>query len=378
MGWSWELGEILGIRVKVHWTFTILLAFIVLSSLTDGASLIVALASAGFVVLLFGCILLHELGHAMAARMYGIPTKDITMLPIGGVARLARMPDKPLQELVVALAGPAVNVLIAGAIFLLFWFYNATHQLLAFDGLDTRAVWQSLFYANIFLLLFNLLPAFPMDGGRVLRSLLALPLNYVTATRIAVRVGQAMAILFALFGLFASPTQPMLIVVGVFIFMGAAGEGNLVETRSKLGGLRVRDAMTTQVRALAPDDPLQVAGSVLLAGYQDDFPVARAGELIGLLRRQDLRAALSNPEPPMFVADVMQREFPVVDQNVSLQTVYQSMIESGVHSLPVIDETRVVGMISIQGIDKCLDFRHSGGNSDSDEVVNAEVVSDKG
>jgi Zn-dependent protease len=230
MRWSLKLGKIAGIRIYLHWTFLILPLWVFFNDLGKGLGLPGAVQSVLFVIALFGCIVLHELGHALAARRYGIPTRDITLLPIGGVARMERMPREPRQELWVAIAGPLVNVGIAAVLLL---------ALVALQFVPARFVASQaaflvpLLWANLFLLVFNLLPAFPMDGGRVLRALLAQRLDYIRATRIAARVGQVMSILFVIAG-FTVLKNPMLMLIGVFIFFGARNEAHIVEVGRNL------------------------------------------------------------------------------------------------------------------------------------------------
>jgi Zn-dependent protease len=230
MRWSIKLGRVAGIQLNLHLTFLVLLALVFFTDLGRGFGLPNAFQAVFFVIALFGCIVLHELGHALAARRYGIPTRDITLLPIGGVARLERMPREPKQELWVAIAGPLVNVGIATLLFLV---------LLVIPYIPGGSFLRShlaflllLFQMNIFLIAFNLLPAFPMDGGRVLRALLAHRLEYVRATRIAARIGQVMAVLFIIVG--ALNRQPMLALIGVFIFIGARNEAHIVEVGRNL------------------------------------------------------------------------------------------------------------------------------------------------
>jgi Zn-dependent protease len=239
MRWSLKLGKIAGIEIFLHWTFFLLLGFVFFSDLGHGTP--AAALGVLFVLALFGCIVLHELGHALAARKYGIPTRDITLLPIGGVARLERMPRDPKQELWVAVAGPLVNVAIAAFLFVAIMIVRFTN-LDAFAPYAQRSFLWPLLLMNLFLIAFNMLPAFPMDGGRVLRALLAYKLEYVRATRIAARVGQGMALLFIAAGAFGymtgfkafSAPQPMLVLIGAFIFIGARNEAHIAEVGRNL------------------------------------------------------------------------------------------------------------------------------------------------
>ena len=217
---KWRLGDLAGIGVYVHWSFWILPAWILLSMLSSGGGLPAALSAVIFVFAVFGCIVLHELGHALAARQFGIGTRDITLYPIGGVARLERLPRSPTRELAIALAGPAVNVAIAGAIFLGAMFVGVGYHssLLRLPG---GSFLVNLLWVNVALVVFNLLPAFPMDGGRVLRAFLAMHLPYGRATVIAARVGQTVAVLLGLMGLFTGGT---LTLVAIFVFLAAQAE----------------------------------------------------------------------------------------------------------------------------------------------------------
>lgn len=219
MRWSYRIARVAGIEVRIHVTFLILLAWFGWMFWQEGG-MAGAVQGVGFILLLFLCVLLHEFGHAFAARVYGIRTPDITLLPIGGVARLERMPDKPVQELVVALAGPAVNVVI---ILVLIFVLAANIRMANFAELDRvgGSLAAKLLTVNVMLVLFNAIPAFPMDGGRVLRSLLAMKLNYVLATTIAARIGQVLAVGFAVVGIFGAP---MLLFIALFVFAGAEQE----------------------------------------------------------------------------------------------------------------------------------------------------------
>ena len=272
MKWSLKLGRFAGIDVFVHWTFAILLVWIFAGHLSAGHDVIAALKGIGFVVALFACVVLHEFGHALTARHYGIQTRDITLLPIGGIARLERMPEDPVQELWVALAGPAVNVIIAA---MLLGIMAAIHGLQSGFKVELMRgdFVARLMWVNVTLVAFNVLPAFPMDGGRVLRALLARRIGRRRATHIAATVGQGMAILFGIVGMLYNP---LLLFIALFVFLGAQGEAQLVELSSVIRGLRVRDAMQTRFRTLSADDPLHVAVEKLLAGAQQDFPISIA------------------------------------------------------------------------------------------------------
>lgn len=239
MKWSWKIGTFAGIAVYAHATFVLLLGWIALTHWMQYQSFLATLQGVGFILALFGCVVLHEYGHALAARKFGIATKDITLLPIGGLARLERIPDKPDQELWVALAGPAVNVVIA-ALLAAYLSLTGHFQPVQQIGLTHGVFLERVMFANLFLVGFNMIPAFPMDGGRVLRALLAKRMEYARATRIAASVGQGLAFVFGFLGLF---TNPFLVFIAFFVWIGAAQEAAIAETKSVLGSVSARDAM---------------------------------------------------------------------------------------------------------------------------------------
>ena len=296
MPWSWKLARVAGIDVRVHATFFILLGWIAILHWTEGRSLAAVAAGVGFILALFACVVLHEFGHALTARRFGIRTRDITLLPIGGLARLERMPDEPLQELWVALAGPAVNVVLAA---LIFGWLQASGD---WEPMTRLAVARGSFLervmmVNVVLVAFNLLPAFPMDGGRALRALLAMRIDYARATRLAATIGQGMAVLFAFVGLLGNP---VLLFIALFVWIGASQEASGVEMKAALSGIPVRDAMLTDYRTLTGASTLQDARALLLTGSQQDFPIVDDGRVEGMLTRADLVAALERhaPRPP--------------------------------------------------------------------------------
>ena len=310
MSGSWRIGRIAGIHVYVHFTFLLLLGWVAISHYLAHGDLAEAMSGLAFILALFGIVVLHELGHALAARRYGIRTRDITLLPIGGVARLERMPEDPWQELVVAVAGPAVNVVLAAGIYL----GSALGRGVGSIGDSARVgggLLDQLFWVNVSLVAFNALPAFPMDGGRVLRALLAMRLDYVRATQVAASIGQGMAVLFAFLGLFFNP---FLIFIGLFVWLGAAQEASMVQMRSALAGIPVRRAMITEFQILRPDDTLDQAVEHIRSGLRQDFPVVEDGRLVGVLTRSDLTAALGRHGPGARVREIMRRDFVTVDR----------------------------------------------------------------
>jgi Zn-dependent protease/predicted transcriptional regulator len=350
MSWSWRIGRIAGIDVYVHFTFLLLLGWVGLSHYLAHGDVAEAMLGLGFILALFGIVVLHELGHALAARRYGIRTRDITLLPIGGVARLERMPEDPRQELVVALAGPAVNVVMAVGLYVGLRLGRSLFSPEEVARVGGNFLGQ-LFWINVSLAVFNLLPAFPMDGGRVLRALLAMRLDYVRATQVAAWVGQGMALLFGFLGLFFNP---FLIFIALFVWLGAAQEASLAQMRSALDGIPVMRAMITDFRTLSPDDPLARAVEYVLAGFQQDFPVVVGDELVGVLTRKDLTAALGRYGPTARVGDVMQREFVTADPRDMLQTALVRLQECDCHTLPVVQDGRLVGLLTADNLAEAL------------------------
>jgi Zn-dependent protease/CBS domain-containing protein len=350
MKWSLKLGKLLGIDVYFHFTFLLLLVFLGFVYWRSTQNVEAALRGVAFIVALFGCVVLHELGHALMARRYGIRTRDITLLPIGGIARLERMPEKPMQEFWVALAGPAVNVIIVAVLLV---------GLAAADGFTPvkeisvtgGSFWQRLMVLNLVLVAFNLLPAFPMDGGRVLRALLAMRLGRRRATAIAANVGQGMAILFGIVGFFYNP---FLIFIGIFVYLGAQAEASMVEMQSALAGLRVRDAMMTRFRTLAAQDTLAKAVEELLAGSQQDFPVLENAQPIGILRRNDLVKALAEGRRDAAVTESMSHDCETVDEATSLKSAVESMRERQCATVPVVAGRRVVGLLTLEHISEII------------------------
>jgi Zn-dependent protease len=334
----------------MHATFLLLIVFILLMNWRQGKSLTTALGGVLFILLIFACIVLHELGHALAARRYGIRTRDITLLPIGGLARLERMPDVPIQELWVALAGPAVNAVLVGALFVAEVLVGVSPKLepLHWAG---GGVANKLIAVNFWLLAFNLIPAFPMDGGRVLRALLATRLEYTRATVLAARIGQGIAWLFGLVGLF---TDPFLLFIALFVWMGAEQEAAMVQVHSSLGGIPVQRAMLTDFRTLQPDDTLATAIEHIMAGWQQDFPVVFGDHVLGVLTREDLLRAVAERGSKVLVRDAMTRDFLTADSHDMLEKALALLQGRKCRSLPVVHSGQLVGMLTMDNVGEFL------------------------
>jgi Zn-dependent protease/CBS domain-containing protein len=308
-------------QVRVHPTFFLLLLLI---GILQGASggLAAGLYGVVFISILFLCVLLHEFGHVLAARRYGIRTRDVTLWPFGGIASLERMPEKPSQEIIVALAGPAVNVAIAIILSLVLGATVDINQLAGLERLQGSLLAQ-VAAANVALVLFNLIPAFPMDGGRVLRAVLAWRLGFPRATRIAASIGQAIAIVMGIVGLFGNP---MLVLVAIFIFLAASGESGYVQARDLTRGHLARDAMITSFESLGVTSTVDDAAKLLLSTTQQEFPVVDgAGRLRGMVTRDGIVKSLGTSGGRTPVLEMMETEIQMVLPGASLDRVFEEM-----------------------------------------------------
>ncbi|MBY0299926.1 MAG: site-2 protease family protein [Methylobacterium sp.] len=349
MGWSLPLGTVKGTVIRVHITFLLFLAWIGAAAYARGGQES-ALQSVLYIVLLFLCVLLHEFGHVFAARRYGVRTPDITLLPIGGVARLERIPEDPRQELVIALAGPAVNVVIAAGLFLLLGGLKPGMEV------DNPGIglFERLLWVNLFLVVFNLIPAFPMDGGRVLRAVLAHRLGYARGTQIAAGVGQAVAFGLGLLGLVGG--NPLLIFIAFFVYLGAASEAHAVQMRQVSRGLLAGDAMITRFESLGPNSRVEDAVQGLIATTQHEFPVVDgAGRLRGVLTRDDMIRALRERGPDAPVLEVMRADIPTLRDRQPLEDALRLMQESRLPAVGVTDGFgRLVGLITPENVGEMM------------------------
>ncbi|MDX1437143.1 MAG: site-2 protease family protein, partial [Anaerolineales bacterium] len=346
MKWQWKLGKFAGIDVFVHATFFLLIGWIGFTSWIQENSIVAVASGVGFILALFFSVVLHEYGHALTARRYGVKTRDITLYPIGGVARLERIPDVPIQELWISLAGPAVNVVIAG---LLFIGLNLASAIAPSTGLTLTAgaFIERLMLTNLLLVAFNLIPAFPMDGGRVLRAVMALRLEYNSATRIAATVGQAVAVVFGIVGIFYNP---FLILIAFFVFIGARSEAQMVRMKSAISGVPVRRAMLTEFRALAPNHFLGEVVYQLRPGSQREYPVVDGGRVVGMLKRSAISNALQTHGGLMTVGDVMSRTFETIDAHDMLDKAFARLQAGPYSSLPVLQFGELVGLLTTDSL----------------------------
>ena len=344
MTWSFRLATIAGTEIRIHLTFLLLVGWYGYDAWQSGGPE-AARASVIFLLLVFLCILLHEFGHIGMARRFGIRTPDVLLSPIGGVARLERMPEEPRQELLVALAGPLVTLLIAAGLWGVMQAFNTSGSLLSFDPGRIRLL-PSLFQVNVFLLAFNLIPAFPMDGGRVLRALLASRIGMVRGTRIAARTGQIFAFAFAGIGLWSSSF--LLLIIAGFIYLAAGAEANAVETRAAGRGMTTAEIMVTDLRTLRVHATLGDAAALLLAAEQREFPVVdNDGRLEGLLTRDDLVRGLASHGVDASVQTVITVGIEPLTVATPFDEAVRRLRGQRLQAIPVVtDDRQVVGMVT--------------------------------
>lgn len=354
--YSLSLGRIAGIKVFVHWTFLILIGWIVFINLRQGLSGIDLFWSILFVLTIFACVTAHELGHALAARRYHIKTRNITLLPIGGLAQLESIPEKPKEELVVALAGPLVNILIAGALYPFVRLTTPDVEQLNLNQLNHLNFLPSLMAVNIWLAMFNLIPAFPMDGGRVLRALLTFRMGRVKATRVASSVGQILALAFIFIGFFFNP---FLIFIGLFIYLGAQSEASVAEAQSLLSGYTVHDALLREIPLLSADRTIEEASDKLLSTQNRNFLIVENGVPAGTLSRDEIIRALRNGKGNAPVREAMDRQFIRLQVNERLEEAWLKLYRNQKSVAPVFQQDNLVGLLDTENISEFLMIREA-------------------
>ena len=345
---SFKLGNIAGIGVFIHWTFSILIAYIIFSSYRAGQNAEQIIWMLVFVLSIFVTVFLHELGHALAAKKYNIKTKDITLLPIGGIARLESIPEKPKEEFVVAIAGPAVNIglaIITGLFITIPDAKDLTIQLSG--GINSSNFFLNFFIVNIWLALFNMIPAFPMDGGRVLRALLAMKFERHVATNIAARIGQFLAVGFVFVGFFSNP---FLVFIGLFIFLGAQAEAQYTQAKSMLAGCKVKDVLMKEYKTVDAGETVKAAVQMLLNGQCKSFLVTENNNPVGTLSRDEIIKALSDKGEDKIIQSVMNKDLIFLNADSPLENAYQQAQQNKSTLMAVMANNQLIGTLDTENI----------------------------
>jgi Zn-dependent protease/predicted transcriptional regulator len=345
---SFKLGIIAGIGIFIHWSFSLIIAYIIYSNYRAGHNVEQITWSVIFILSIFMTVFLHELGHALAAKRYNIKTKDITILPIGGLARLERIPEKPSEELVVAIAGPLVNIALAvitGLFITIPDLKELTVQLTG--GVNQSNFFLNFFVVNIWLAIFNLVPAFPMDGGRILRAILSMKFERHVATNIAARIGQLLALIFIFIGF---NSNPFLIFIGLFIILGAQAEVEMTKTGFMLKGMLVKDVVMKSYETIDGNDLVETAVKQLLNGQCKNFMVISNGHPTGSLSRDEIIEALSNNGNKATIDTVMNRDVLKCNIKEPIEIAYQKMLTSKNKLALVYDNEQFAGVLDLENI----------------------------
>ena len=364
------IGQFSGIKVFIHWTFWIILVWIFFIYYNLNQDPMEGLQGVLFILALFACVVLHEFGHALTAKRFGIKTRQITLYPIGGIASLESMPEKPKREFLVAIAGPLVNVAIAAIL----WAYlEATGQmpdLSAFENAEAEELEAldlpfafNLLLANGILVAFNLIPAFPMDGGRMLRALLAFKMDRSKATRIAANIGQLLAIAFVFFGFFYNF---WLVIIGFFVYIGAGSEAQMESIRTGLADHTVKDVIMQRFSRLMPEEKLEKAVQLLLNSQEQEFIVVEDDNVIGLLTRKELVRGLSEHGKSSPVSKAMTKDYLTLHPDMPLKDVYQKMMRQGCTIGPVLENGKFIGIVDKNNIDELLMVESALKNSEKE------------
>ena len=346
---SLKLGKIAGIGLYLHWTFSLLILFIVFVNYKNGQNPTQILWSVLFILSVFVTVFLHELGHALAAKKYNIVTKDITLLPIGGLARLDRIPEKPVEELVVAFAGPLVNITLAFITGFFITIPNDSNQLMTelSKGVNADNFFLNFFIVNFWLALFNLIPAFPMDGGRVLRALLSFKLQRNVATKIAARIGQFIAVGFILLGFLYNP---FLVFIGIFVIIGAQVESDSIESKHVLTGYKVRDVLMRQYPEIDAHEKLKTAIDLLLDSQNKNFLVTDNTIPVGTLNRDQIIMALAKNGENETIANIMDPNLIFLDADSALENVFEDMYKNKETLMLIMENNKLIGTLDTENI----------------------------
>ena len=346
---AFKLGKIAGIGLFIHWTFSLLILFIVYINYKAGQNLTQILWAVLFVSCIFLTVLLHELGHALTAKKYNIKTKDITLLPIGGLARLERLPEKPSEELMVAFAGPLVNITLAFITNLFITIPDTSEEMVAqlANGVNADNFFLNFYLVNVVLAFFNLIPAFPMDGGRILRALLSFKLERHIATKIAARIGQLLAIGFMFLGFFSNP---FLIFIGIFVFIGAQIESEYTESKHILKGYTVRDVLMKQYPTIDYNETLETAVKLMLDSQNKHFLVIENNIPMGTLNRNQIIEALSKKEEETALSSIIDRNLIILQANAFLEDIFELVYKNKSSLMLVMENNQLIGTLDIENL----------------------------
>jgi Zn-dependent protease/CBS domain-containing protein len=343
MKYALKVGRPWGIKISIHWTFLLLIAWVVIIDVQRGLNFQQIMLSVLFILTLFVCVVLHELGHSIAAMRFGADVRSITLLPIGGMANISKMPEKPVEELIMTLSGLAVNVVIALILLgILLTKGGLNLQQIDLTTITTKNFLVMLMVVNLFLFAFNLIPAFPMDGGRILRSIFSMRMNRLQATRLAKNTGQVFAVAFVIAGLFVNP---FLVIIGVFVFIGASAEYNYMKLGESMKTYIASDAMIIDYIALDPEETLEKAAEKLLHHSENGFLVVNGDRLAGILTSNDIIEGLSKYDRDTPVKEIMTTQYETVTPDTSLQEAFQMIQTKKVFLIPVVRNGRIRGVL---------------------------------
>ena len=348
-----RLGRVSGIKITVHWTFFLLIAWIVFDELKHGGNIESVLFNVSVTMAVFLCVVLHELGHAFMAKRYNIKTEKITLLPIGGMASFEKLPETPKQELLIVIAGPLVNVVIAVLLYFIvpvksFMQLNLTESIELLALYNLQSFFFFLFVVNVGLVIFNIVPAFPMDGGRILRALLAIKIGRVKATKIASNVGLMMAVLLFLIGLLYNP---FLIFIAIFISLGAFGENQMLQQLALLDDHTVEEAMLLHITTFKPQDSIDIVVNKIISGTETNFLVVEDQIIKGILTHNTI---IENSSKTVLVGDIMNKNFKTVNSSDKLKTIYQLIFNNKQDLFPVINNGKLIGAIDATNLNEYI------------------------
>jgi Zn-dependent protease/CBS domain-containing protein len=343
MKWAFKVARIFGIPIKVHITFLLLLVFVAII----GEDITQGLYGVLFVILVFFCVILHELSHSLVAIYFGHTVRSITLLPIGGMAQMDDIPEDSKEEILISLAGPAASIAISGILYLVLYLLDIPVTLLDAESFFEGNMLLNLFWINIILAAFNIIPAFPMDGGRVLRGILNIFTDHMKATRIAVLLGQLFAVVLFFLGVFYNL---WLALIAVFIYLGAEGEERMWAIRHALADAKVNAVMLTDFISFSPSDTLSAASDVFLHSLQGNFPVLFGDTLVGILTRGSIVNGINQKKESERIAEFMDREFLSATEKQPLVILYKQMMEKRVSMVPVLRGNVLVGIVTMEQI----------------------------